>query len=412
MSLKCDRRAFLKEAGIAMIAGGLTAGKPAQAMTGTPAPAAGADGSGADPRIEVDRRAIDFNIRRIKARVAGRAILAVLKCNAYGHGLVGVAQGLERSPVQGLVVGRLSEALALRRAGIGLPVLNLGPFGPEDAEAIVQARIDQAVCTDGVRDLDEAARRLDLRAGVHIEIDTGLGRTGVPHGSALAYIRRVAGLPHVRVEGTFQSFSEEPEFDRIQLRRFLEVTDAARDEGLSLGLRHAAASTAIFAYGPDFYLDAVRPGIAIYGHYPTKAEQALRRMELRPALSLKTRVSFVKVLPPGGSLSYFRKFIATSPERIATVALGYSDGVPPGLANGASALIRGRRYAFFCDISANHSYLRLTGNLEVETGDEVVIVGRQGGEEATLWDLAQTAGTSDYKILIGLNPLLPRSYID
>lgn len=411
MSEEFNRRAFIKNAGIAALAGGVSARHPISAGHGDqPGPAAHGSYGSADPWIEVDRRAIDFNVRQIKARVGSRAVLAVLKCNAYGHGLVGVAKGLEGSPIHGFAVGRLSEALELRAAGIRLPILNLGPFGRGDAEAIVGGRIDQAVYTDAVLALEEAAAKMRTRVGVHVEIDTGLGRTGVPHERALDYLRRTSGHAHLRIEGTFQSFSEEPGFDRVQLQRFLAVTDAARREGLPVGLRHAAASTAVFSYGEEFYLDAVRPGIAIYGHYPTQKERALKRIELRPALSLKTRASLVKALQPGESLSYFRKFVAERPERIATAALGYADGIPPGLSNGAEALVRGRRHPFFCDVSATHSYLRVTGTDAVETSDEIVIVGRQGGEEATLWDLAKAAGTSDYKVLIGLNPSLRRVF--
>ena len=413
MPAKCDRRAFLKGTGAAMLAGGLVPQSSGRGLPGESAgPANGEVYGSADPWIEVDRKAIDFNVRQLKKKVGGRAILAVLKCNAYGHGLIGVAKGLERSPVHGLVVGRLNEALALRTAGIKLPILNLGPFSDADAEAIVRQNIDQTIYTDAITARVDWARKFDTSAGVHVEIDTGLGRTGVPHGAALAYIRRVASLRHLRIEGTFQSFSEDPEFDRVQLQRFLAVTDAAKKEGLPVGLRHASASTAVFSYGAEFYLDAVRPGIAIYGHYPTKKEHEIQRMELRPALSWKTRASFVKTLQPGESLSYFRKFVAEGPERIVTAALGYSDGAPPDLAGGALALIRGKKFPFICDLSANHSYLRVTGDDSVVTGDEIVLVGRQAGEEATLWDLAQATRTSDYKILIGLNPALRRIYSD
>lgn len=408
-----DRRTFLKNAGAAFLACGIRGNEPAAAVPLKPVRAEGSpERGGADPWIEVDRKAIAFNVRQIKKKVGGRPILAVLKCNAYGHGLVGVAEGLASSPVHGLVVGRLGEALALRAAGITRPILNLGPFGAPDTEAIVRSGISQAVCTDAVRALEERARTLETRVGVHVEIDTGLGRTGIPHESALAYLREVAGLPHVTIEGTFQSFSEDPEFDRIQLDRFLAVTGRARAEGLPVGLRHASASTAIFSYGEEFYLDAVRPGIAVYGHYPTREEHALKRLELSPALALKARVSFVKDLRPGETLSYFRRFVAEKPERVVTAALGYADGVPPGIASGAMALIRGKRYPFFCDVSANHSYIRVTGDLSVSVGDEIAIVGRQGDAAASLWDLAQAAGTSDYKVLIGLNPSLARVFTD
>lgn len=252
---------------------------------------------------------------------------------------------------------------------------------------------------------------MNKRASVHVKVDTGLGRVGVPHEAALAYLRNVAGLAHVRVDGIFQSFSEEEETDALQLARFLAVTSAAQKEGLSVGLRHAAASTAIFRYGEEYFLDAVRPGIAIYGHYPTEEEYRLKRMELRPALSLRTRAAYVKELKPGDSLSYFRKFVAEKPERVVTAALGYSDGVPHTLGGRASALIRGRKCPFVADVTASHSYLLATGHDDISTGDEITLVGRQGKGEMPLWDLAQAAGVSDYKVLIGLSPSLRRTFV-
>jgi alanine racemase len=407
------RRAFIKTTGAAALAWPLGAARVAAAFRETEDAAAntGAYGS-CDPWIEVDRKALVFNAGQLRKKAGGRPILAVLKCNAYGHGLVETARCLETVPVQGFVVGKLAEALALRTARIRLPVLNLGPFSADDAETIVRRDISQSVFTDRVLDLQKWAKTLGRRAGVHIEIDTGLGRVGVPYEAALPYLRRVAGLPDVRIEGVFQSFSEEPAADKIQLERFLNVTGAARKEGLELGLRHASASTAVFRYGEEFLLDAIRPGIALYGHYPTDEERRLKRMEIKPALSLKTTAACVKELKPGDSLSYFRKFVAAKPERVITAALGYSDGIPQGLAGKASALVRGRRLPFIADVTANHSYLLATGHPEIGNGDEIVLVGNQAGAEIALAELAEAVGVSDYKILIGLNPALRRIFLD
>lgn len=420
---KIDRRGFLKSAGAAVVAGGLAGAAPGCSRPGReereraagPGPGSEPESpeihGSCDPWIEVDLKAIEFNVGQIGRKAGGRPIMAVLKCNAYGHGLAGVAKFLEGVPVHSFAVGKLSEAVALRRAGIRLPVLNLGPFAAADAETIVRHDISQSVYTDAVLALDERAAAMKRRASVHVKIDTGLGRVGVPHEAALAYLRNVAGLAHVRVDGVFQSFNEEAEIDALQLARFLAVTEAARIEGLPVGLRHAAASTAIFRYGEEYFLDAVRPGIAIYGHYPTEEEHRLKRMTLRPALSLKTRASYVKDLKPGDGLSYFRKFVAEKPERVVTAALGYSDGVPHTLGGRASALVRGKKFPFIADVTASHSYLLATGHDDVSTGDEITLVGRQGEAELPLYDLAQAAGVSDYKILIGLSPSLRRVFL-
>ena len=407
------RRAFIKTTGAAALAWPLASTGSAAAPRNMEGAARNSYAYGScDPWIEVDRKALIFNAGQLRKKTNGRPILAVLKCNAYGHGLVETARCLESVPVHGFVVGKLAEALALRAAGIRLPVLNLGPFAAADAETIVRQDISQSVFTDRVLDLQKWAKTLGRRAGVHVEIDTGLGRIGVPYKAALPYLRQVAGLPDVRIEGVFQSFSEEPATDKIQLERFLNVTGAARKEGLKLGLRHASASTAVFSYGEDFYLDAIRPGIALYGHYPTVEERRLKRLELRPALSLKTTAAYVKDLKPGDSLSYFRKFVAAKPERVITAALGYSDGIPQGLAGKASALVRGHRLSFIADVTANHSYLLATGHPEIGNGDEIILVGKQAGAEIALAELAEAVAVSDYKILIGLNPALRRVFRD
>lgn len=405
------RREFLRGTGGAGLATLVLPLAPLPAAGSAPEPADAAGYGACDPWIEVDRRALRFNLTQMRKKAGGRPVLAVIKCNAYGHGLVETARCLEAEGAHGFVVGKLGEALTLRQAGIKRPVLNLGPFSASDAETIVRRDIGQSVCTDAVLGLQETAGKLGRRAAVHVKIDTGLGRVGVPHDDALSYLRRVAGLPDVRIEGVFQSFSEDEDTDKLQLRRFLDVTEAARTEGLDLGLRHASASTALFRYGDEFLLDAVRPGIALYGHYPTEEEHRRKRIELRPALSLKTTAAYVKDLKPGDSLSYFRKFVAAKPERVVTAALGYSDGVPQGLAGKAFGLVRGGRFPFIADVTSNHSYLLVSGHPEVASGDEIVLIGRHGGAEISLWDLAQVVGGSDYKILIGLSPSLRRVFL-
>ena len=367
--------------------------------------------SSCDPWLEINLKNIEFNLGQLINKVRGRPILAVLKCNAYGHGLVGVGKFLEGLPIHGLAVGRLNEAVVLRKAGIKCPILNFGPFSKAEAETIVRRKISQSVYTEAVSSLNDWAERTGTRAGVHIKIDTGLGRVGIPHTEANAYIRRVARLKNIEIEGVFQTFSEDKEFDTIQLRRFVQATDRAKQEGIEIGFRHASSSAGIFSYPESFYLDMVRPGISLYGLYPTHKESRLKRLELRPALTLKTRVAFVKNLGPGDVISYHRRFTAKKAESVATASLGYPDGVPMNLADHAFALVRGKKFPMFCDLTANHGYLRTTGESKIRIGDEIVIIGKQGDQEITIEDLSRAVGLSDYKILMCLNPDLKRVYL-
>jgi alanine racemase len=370
--------------------------------------AAAEDVSG--PWIEVDLAAIGRNAERIH-RWCGRPLMPVIKANAYGHGIVAVARRLARTEgVYGLCVGNVREALFLRDAGLTLPILNLGPFTPAEAMQIVARDIVQSVASEAVALLDRAAADQGRTAAVHIKIDTGLGRIGVPHKRAAAFIATVAGLKNVRIAGVFTALSEDPEYDAHQMQRFTAVLDAPLADGIDVGLRHAASSAAILD-GPAPALDLVRPGIMLLGHYPSAAEHQRRRIELEPALALKARVVLVKRLKAGDPVGYHRAYHAPADETFITGAIGYSDGYPVQLADRAPCLIGGRRHPLVAAVSANHIFVRSAGG-EVRPGDEIVLYGRQGEASIDLQEIAGLAGRSVYNLLARLNPDLPRFYRD
>ena len=362
-----------------------------------------------DPWIEVDLQNIAHNLDQIRKIVHPRPVMAVIKANAYGHGLVETAKFLEKQNIRFLAVGKVQEALRLRKNEVKTPVLNFGPFSAKDAENLVKRGVSQSVFTDGIEDLAQAARKLNKKAKVHIKVDTGLGRVGIPYHQALKFIEKAASTPGITIEGIFTALTEDEEFDKIQLRRFLTICDEANKRGISVGLRHAASSAAILAF-PEANLDIVRPGIAIYGHYPSTAEYRARKVDLKPAMSLKARVSLVKTLRPGESVSYHRKFTATEETTVATVSIGYSDGYPFPCAQKGEAIVRGSRYPLIAAVTSNHTTLDVTGRAEVRIGDEVVLMGKQGTAEVNAEEVAAWAGSSVYKIAIGMNPLLPRIY--
>ena len=362
------------------------------------------------PWIEVNLGAVRRNAERIH-RWCGRPLMPVIKANAYGHGLVAVARRLaEVKGVAGLCVGTVREALALRRAGLSLPVLNLGPFTPVEAEQIVAQDVTQSVYSETVTILDRAAAALGRTANVHIKIDTGLGRIGVPHARAAAYIAGVACLKSVRIAGVFTALSEDPEFDTLQRQRFAAALDEPATAGISLGLRHAASSAAILA-DPDLALDVVRPGIIVLGHYPSAAEHRRHRIDLEPALSLKARVVCVKHLKAGDPVGYHRAYRSPANETLIIGAIGYSDGYPVQLAERAECLIGGRRHPLVAAVSANHIFVRNAGG-KIHAGEEIVLYGRQGDAFIDLQEIAASADRSVYNLLARLNPDLPRFYHD
>lgn len=336
--------------------------------------------------------------------------MAVVKANAYGHGLVEVSEALEKAGVDWLMVGKLAEAIQLRQAGVRCPILNFGPFNRQDCEEIIGLNISQSVFSEDAVFLNEAASRLGKKASVHIDIDTGMSRTGILHDRALSFIEKIASLSQVKIEGLATTLTEDPEFDREQLKRLTGVCASAEKRGVRLGLRHAASSAGIFE-SPQFCLDMIRPGITLYGYYPNAQTQKEDLLKLRPALKLAAKVTFVKDLSPGESLSYHRLFTAPKKMRVATVGIGYSDGYPPQLGGKAFVSIRGKKYPVFPAVTSNHTMIDLLNDPEIKVGDHVVLIDNQRNSSLTADVLAESSGVSDYRILIGLNPLLPRKFL-
>lgn len=361
-----------------------------------------------DPWIEVNLENIAWNLKKIKEFVKV-PIMAVIKANAYGHGLVEVAKFLEKEKVEWLMVGKIEEAVKLRKSGIKCPILNFGPFSKEDCEIILKENFSQSVYTDDVFYLNELASKQGKIGKIHIHIDTGLGRTGIPYRHALSFIEKISKLKGIKIEGISTDLTEDTEFDREQIKRFNEICSSARERGLSTGLRHSASSDGILKL-KESHLDMVRPGITLYGYYPSPQTQKEDRLSLKPALSFKAKVIYVKELLPGESLSYHRTFVAQKKELVATIGAGYSDGYPPQLAGKGEVLIKNKRFPVIASVTANHIMVNLKNDSEIKTGDDVILIGSEK-DEPTAFELSELSGLSVYKILIGLNPNLLRKYI-
>ncbi len=362
-----------------------------------------------DPGIEVDLGHIAWNLEKLMQRVKV-PVMGVVKANAYGHGLVGVSKALEKAGVEALMVGKLQEAVTLREEGIACPVLNFGPFDRRDGREIISRAISQSVFTEEAAYLEEAAAGLNRKASVHVDIDTGMGRTGVLPDRALPLIAKIASLPHIKIDGVCTTLTEDPEFDKEQLKLFLGICSAAEKKGISLGRRHAASSAAVF-HTPEFYLDMIRPGITLYGYYPNARTGKEDALELRPALRLSAKVIFVKDLSPDETLSYLRVFKAGKRMRAATLGIGYSDGYPYLFGGKVSVRIGKKTFPVLEAVTANHVMVDLDDDREVRIGDEATLIDSVRGSGLTADALAARSGVPDYKILIGLNPLTPRTYL-
>ena len=407
--MKSSRRSFL-ETGLALPA--ILEASPSFAATSQTSEATSKDSS-FDPWVEIHRENLRHNVQEISRRVASRPILAVVKNNGYGMGVTNVAQILEpQREIFGFAVVKLHEAITLRDAGIRKPILLLGPFDDRNLEDAVARGIAPMVYTLLGPALDKSAAKTQKPVPLHICIDTGIGRVGVPYRDAATLIRDLAGRKSVSIHGTMMTFTEDPDFDKEQLRRFHETCASLEKEGITLGRKHAASSFSLFQH-PEAFLDMVRPGMAIYGIYSENEFRHTSIMDLRPAISLKARIIYVKKLRKGDSAGYNRAYLAKDDVWVATLPVGHADGWPRNAAltrdRGAKVRINGDLYPVIASVSASHCIVEVGSEERVRIGDVATFFDWQPGSRPE--DVSESCGASVYDLTMHLNPLLPRRVI-
>ena len=403
--MKHSRRAFL-EAGLALPA--VLNSVPGHAAAQSPAVAPLQDSS-FDPWVEIYRENLRHNIAEISRRVSARPILAVIKNNGYGTGVVNVASLLEPQPeIFGFAVVKLHEAFSLRDAGIRKPILLLGPFDEQNLADGVARDILPMVYTPVGPALDKIAAKTQKPVSLHICIDTGIGRVGVPYHQAAPLARDLAARKSVRIAGTMMTFTEDPDFDKEQLRRFNETCTSLEREGIALGKKHAASSFPLFQH-PDAFFDMVRPGMAIYGVYSENEFRHMGIMDLRPAISLKARVIYAKKLRKGDSAGYNRAYMAKDDVWVATLPVGHADGWPRVAAKGAKVRINGELFPVIASVSASHCIVEIGSEEKVKISDTATFFDAQHGSRPE--DVSESCGASVYDLTMHLNPLLPRRIV-
>lgn len=401
-----SRRSFLKQWAAAP-ALALASGK--RALAGEASPERSPARSSFDPWVEVRRDHLRHNVAEIHRRVGGRPILAVIKNDGYGLGVVAAARAIEAElSIAGFAVVKLHEAATLRDAGVRKPILCMGPLGEGDLEEAVARDIEPMVYTSLGPALERIAARRGRAVSIHVCVDTGIGRVGVPYREAAPLVRDLAQRRGVEIEGTMMTFTEDPEFDREQLRRFEALCGGLAVEGASLGRRHAASSFALFQ-NEGAFLDMVRPGMAIYGVYSEPPFRGLGLMDLRPAVALRARVAYVKQLRAGDSAGYNRAYMARENVWVATLPVGHADGLPRAAAKGGRVKIGGRLFPLVATVSASHCIAELGQQPLVRAGDVATLFDWEDGSRPE--DLAAGFGGSVYDLLMHLNPLLPRQVL-
>jgi len=357
--------------------------------------------------FEIDLDNLEHNLKQIKSRTSAQ-IIPCVKNNAYGHGLIPIVAHLEALGVERVLVAKLKEALKIREAGICIGIVNMDPlFSRRSFEAVVKERITHVVYTEeAARMLGEVASEKGSTAHVFIKIDTGLRRVGVKHDKAADFLEAVSNIPGIKIDGIFSTLNQTEEQDRVQMKRLLEVEKEARGRGVKTGLRSLASSDAVL-YRPDAHLDAVRPGMLLYGVYPTTNDRG-SGINLKQALSFRARLEHAKWVEKGDSVTYWGRFIAPRRMRIGTIHVGFFDALPRELSNKGRVRIGDKFRSILGSVSLNHIIVDLT-DVEIEPGDVVEVIGREG--ENTVNSVADVAGWMTYSLLNHLNPFTPRIYM-
>lgn len=366
----------------------------------------------------VDLSTVLHNMERMHEALSPQTeMIGVIKTDGYGHGAVPIGRELEKLPyVFGYATATAEEAFILRRAGLKKPILILGYTFPYSYEELIMQRIRPAVFRkDALEALDACAEKMGKKAVVHVKVDTGMSRIGIrPDEEGLSFMEWLFGLKHIEVEGIFTHFARADEADQTpalaQLEQFTAfVAEAERRVGKQIPLKHCSNSAGILTL-PQANLSLVRAGITLYGLSPSE-EVTRDILSLRPVLSLKSRLVYVKEIEAGTPVSYGGTFVAKERMRIATVPVGYGDGYPRGLSNRGSVLIRGKRAPVLGRVCMDQFMVDVSHIPEAAEGDEVTLIGVDGREEITMEELGELSGRFNYELACDLGKRIPRIYL-
>lgn len=379
--------------------------------------------------VEIDLAALSHNVEQLKKILAPRTqLMAVVKADAYGHGATMVAQTVLESGASGLCVATVKEGIQLREAGITAPILLLGATNtPEEVRAIAywdlqptictprQALVFSETCQDGLADKFYAfkdnsnIKNRPQSLSVHLKIDTGMSRLGMPWQEATQFVQLVKSLPNLQIKSVYSHLatadSPDPTIMKLQQQRFESVITQLNLAGIKPPALHLANSAATLA-NPALHYDWVRVGLALYGLYP--APHLQDTINLKPVMQVKARVTQVKTIEPGTGVSYGYRFIADSSMPIAVVGIGYADGVPRLLSNKMTVLIRGKKVPQIGSITMDQLMLDVREIPDLQTGEIVTIIGNDGSMSISPDDWAESLGTISWEILCGFKHRLPR----
>jgi alanine racemase len=361
--------------------------------------------------VEIDKSNFHFNLKKIKEYLAkDTKVMAVVKADAYGHGGIVLAKESQAAGLQWLAVSSIEEGIQLRDAGIKANILILGNIFPfENFQVVVAHSLTPTISTiTGLMSLEKLAVKINKRINFHLQVDTGMGRTGVLTEATYSLLQKIAQISEVRMTGMYTHFAvadTDPVFTKMQIDVFTKIVKFSK---VNLGLRfivHSANSAALFKYKRS-HLDIVRPGISLYGLSPFKHSD--RFLKLKPVLSWKTKINFLKKVPAGFSVSYGRTFVTSKASIIATLPVGYADGLNRLLSNRGDVLVSGKRCPIVGRITMDMTMVDVSDVKGVSLGDEVVIIGTQGSEQIKTDELAKLQDTINYEVTCAISSRVPR----
>jgi len=363
---------------------------------------------------EIDLNAFSHNLKQVRLKVGkDRKIISIIKADAYGHGAVEIAKRASVSGADMFGVSTVGEGIELREAKIESPILLLGGCSKGDAEWIVSYNLKSIIYSfDAVLSLSKEAERQGKIADVHIKVDTGMGRIGIQSDEVMGLVKKVSSLKNIKIEGILTHFATAYEVDREftgrQIKTFKAVIDELKKSGFSFSFMHASNSAAIVNY-PESYFNTVRPGIILYGSTPF--DFPVEDFLIKPVMSWKTSIVHLHNTPEKTGISYGRRFVTKRDSIIATIPVGYADGYSRSLSNKVQVLVGGRRVNQIGTICMDMCMIDVTDLPDVKVGDDVVLLGRQGGEEIRVEELASIAGTIPYEIFCSIGRRVRRVYI-
>jgi alanine racemase len=361
---------------------------------------------------EVDLNAISDNLQQIRDKIGKqRYLITVIKADAYGHGAIEVAKLAQKVKSKYLGLATYDEAIALRQAGIKTPILVLSCCQINEIDAVLKYQLTPNICDYAVgKKLNLVAAKHKTKINFHTEIDTGIGRVGAYFPEAASLIQQFTNLPNLRLQGVFTHFAsadDDRDFTFLQFKRYQKVLDELKGHKIEVPFRHVANSASVLAY-PELYLDGARPGLIIYGLYP--AVSMRRQAKLQEAMSLKSRVIYLKHTLSGRTVSYGRTYITKRNTTIVTISAGYRNGYPRLLSNQGEVLIHGKRVPIIGRICMDQLMVDATKISNIKLGDEVVLFGKQGNDRIGIDEVANKAATISYEIVCSVGRLNKRIY--